>query len=84
MRKSILALAIGGILALPVAAAAPASADTVIRTVPSERVVIVKKKKPRVVRHVYVDRYGNRHVTVRERAPRRVIVRERPVYVAPY
>jgi hypothetical protein len=84
MRKSILALAIGGILALPVAAAAPASAETIIRTVPAERVVVVRKKHhPRVVRHVYVDRYGNRQVVVRERAPRRVIVRERPTYYVP-
>lgn len=84
MRKTILALAIGGILAVPVATTAkPASADTIIRTAPvAERVVVVRKKPKRVVRHVYYDRYGNRHVVVRER-PRRVIVRERPVYIVP-
>lgn len=83
MRKTILAVAIGGILAVPVAASAPASAHTIIRTEPmAERVVVVRKKPKRVVRHVYYDRYGNRHVVVRER-PRRVIVRERPVYVVP-
>lgn len=85
MRKSILAIAIGAILATPVALSKPASAHTIIRTSPvAERVVVVRKQPKRVVRHVYYDRYGNRHVVVRERdRPRRVIVRERPrpVYV---
>ncbi len=77
MRKSILALAIGaGILGAPIVASTSASAETIIRTSPvTERVVVVRKKPRHVTRHVYYDRYGNKHVTIVRDRPRRVYVR---------
>lgn len=74
MRKSLLVLAVGAILATSASIPAPASAETIITTAP-ERVVVVRKKPRKTV--VY-DQYGNRHVAIVKKAPPRkvVVVRE--------
>jgi hypothetical protein len=84
MRQSLLALAVGAILAAGAFAPAPAAADNGYRNDRPQRVVVIRDKKPKKVvivkrsnrhHHAHVVRKPARQVViVRERRPREVLV----------